>query len=765
MAGFDCCEKLECLEKKLLQLAELVNNIPGITGFVSLSLNGTVLNITYTDQSNNTSTASIDLSAIFPYHHFAPDIVVDYYSNLPSSGHKLFEFALVENSSGSQWQPGSNGGNYYGAGLYYWNGSQWVNIHDDVFTALQDIYDTLQQIQTDLTNLETYTINNINSINAQINSIQQDINNIQNNINTINTNIANIQSDIINIKADIQQIQNDISIINTQIATLQNTVQQIQNDISQMQQDISQIQIDIANINGQIAVINSTISQIQQDISQMQADIQQLQQDVQNIQQDISQMQSDIQQLQQDVQSIQQDIQNIQQDIQAINYDINQIKTDLSNLQQQVSQNTNDIQILQNDVQNINNIINQIQQDIQNINNTIAQIQQDIQNINNAIAQIQQDIIDLQNNKADKSITITGVDSITGGGDLSANRTLRLVNDVSNPGPYMYYGTDIFGQKGWVELRKFYDDIYHFIPDIVANNYTELSNTYTPAHNNFEVALVLNYEGTIGTASWKPQGLYFWDGSSWIPVSQDAISSINTLFSSKADKIIQIIANKSLSGGGDLSSNVSLELDGDVDNPGPFTYYGTDNSGVKGWQENSPSFMRYFGDVLVNPAGVWLSPSMNANDSEVVDNGSGSINYKKVFESNHVLPIKPSKPLRINKIILFFNNMWLETALNIPNGSRIYDVEVFMIKDNVISQQPNYGYVLSPSALVDVIDSRTLAYIPTSGPYGFTDRVMYEIIPNYDLTPGLDYFFGIAIKPSSNHFYHTFTINAILNII
>lgn len=40
-------------------------------------------------------------------------------------------------------------------------------------------------------------------------------------------------------------------------------------------------------------------------------------------------------------------------------------------------------------------------------------------------------------------------DSLTGGGDLSANRTLRLVNDVAAPGNLMLYGTDGAGVKGW----------------------------------------------------------------------------------------------------------------------------------------------------------------------------------------------------------------------------------------------------------------------------------------------------------------------------
>ena len=45
--------------------------------------------------------------------------------------------------------------------------------------------------------------------------------------------------------------------------------------------------------------------------------------------------------------------------------------------------------------------------------------------------------------------TINTSFSITGGGDLTTNRTLSLVNDQANPGPSKYYGTDSSGVKGW----------------------------------------------------------------------------------------------------------------------------------------------------------------------------------------------------------------------------------------------------------------------------------------------------------------------------
>src|SRR5574343_66258 len=54
--------------------------------------------------------------------------------------------------------------------------------------------------------------------------------------------------------------------------------------------------------------------------------------------------------------------------------------------------------------------------------------------------------------KADNTITITGATSLTGGGNLTANRTLSLVNDSASPGVSKYYGTDSGGTKGFFTL-------------------------------------------------------------------------------------------------------------------------------------------------------------------------------------------------------------------------------------------------------------------------------------------------------------------------
>lgn len=56
--------------------------------------------------------------------------------------------------------------------------------------------------------------------------------------------------------------------------------------------------------------------------------------------------------------------------------------------------------------------------------------------------------------KADNTISLTGTTnmSITGGGNLTANRTFNLVGDSTAPGNSKYYGTNSSGTRGWYDL-------------------------------------------------------------------------------------------------------------------------------------------------------------------------------------------------------------------------------------------------------------------------------------------------------------------------
>lgn len=54
--------------------------------------------------------------------------------------------------------------------------------------------------------------------------------------------------------------------------------------------------------------------------------------------------------------------------------------------------------------------------------------------------------------KADQTVTVSGSTSLTGGGDLTVNRTISLVGDAATPGNSRYYGTDGGGAKGFHPL-------------------------------------------------------------------------------------------------------------------------------------------------------------------------------------------------------------------------------------------------------------------------------------------------------------------------
>lgn len=56
------------------------------------------------------------------------------------------------------------------------------------------------------------------------------------------------------------------------------------------------------------------------------------------------------------------------------------------------------------------------------------------------------------NNKVGITLTVTGATSLTGGGDLTTNRTLSLVNDSASPGNNKYYGTNGLGTKGYHDV-------------------------------------------------------------------------------------------------------------------------------------------------------------------------------------------------------------------------------------------------------------------------------------------------------------------------
>lgn len=97
------------------------------------------------------------------------------------------------------------------------------------------------------------------------------------------------------------------------------------------------------------------------------------------------------------------------------------------------------------------------------------------------------------------TVSISGGTSLTGGGDITANRTLTLVNDVASPGNSYYYGTDAGGVKGYHVLPAGGGDLWS---DPVDANITYSANeTYNfgsvTQHANVAHARVWNVNNGI----------------------------------------------------------------------------------------------------------------------------------------------------------------------------------------------------------------------------------------------------------------------------
>lgn len=90
--------------------------------------------------------------------------------------------------------------------------------------------------------------------------------------------------------------------------------------------------------------------------------------------------------------------------------------------------------------------------------------------------------------KSNATITVTGTTSLTGGGDLTANRTLSLVGDSATPGNSRYYGTDGTGAKGYFSLPAGNPGTVTSVSVTTANG---VSGTVANASSTPEISLTL----------------------------------------------------------------------------------------------------------------------------------------------------------------------------------------------------------------------------------------------------------------------------------
>jgi len=166
-------------------------------------------------------------------------------------------------------------------------------------------------------------------------------------------------------------------------------------------------------------------------------------------------------------------------------------------------------------------------------------------------------------NKVGTSRQVSTSGSLSGGGDLSADRTLALVNDSSTPGNSQYYGTDGAGAKG-----------YHALPTGDPAMGGDLSGT---ASNAQIVA------GAVGNTELAASAIDDGKVSATANIAQSKIANLTSDLAGKASTGTTVTGATSLTGGGDLSANRSISLVNDLATPGNNQYYGTDGTGTKGY--------------------------------------------------------------------------------------------------------------------------------------------------------------------------------------
>lgn len=126
----------------------------------------------------------------------------------------------------------------------------------------------------------------------------------------------------------------------------------------------------------------------------------------------------------------------------------------------------------------------------------------------------------------------------------------------------------------------------------------------TRAFYTFFNALVSSLQGQINAISKLVKNLALVIAAlGGDPDSGEGIPDIAGQIDAKADKSITITGMQSIQGGGDLSQNRFIYLDGDVDDVPGVSFYGSPDGNVKGWTAFSANF----------------TPSMDADDNVTLD--------------------------------------------------------------------------------------------------------------------------------------------------
>ena len=225
------------------------------------------------------------------------------------------------------------------------------------------------------------------------------------------------------------------------------------------------------------------------------------------------------------------------------------------------------------------------------------------------------------------AVFVNTTDSIQGGGQLTSDLFLNLVGDVPVPGNLMLYGTNASGVRGWYTQASLAPLIDHgVLVGLADDDHPQYLNTVRGDIRYYTKALA---DATFLTpVSGDALFLTPAEGDARYALISSVITDHGLLTGLADDDHTQyhnnargdarypplartITGTNSVTGGGDLSGNRTLQLSGDVASPGNTMLYGTNASGVKGWYAQPVT--------TVTPSAL-----TTANDTNITLTASGS---------------------------------------------------------------------------------------------------------------------------------------------
>ncbi|TXH45096.1 MAG: hypothetical protein E6Q97_31815 [Desulfurellales bacterium] len=175
------------------------------------------------------------------------------------------------------------------------------------------------------------------------------------------------------------------------------------------------------------------------------------------------------------------------------------------------------------------------------------------------------------------NVQILGGDSIAGGGAITQSQVLTLVNDLANPGTSMFYGTNGAGTRGWYALTFGGTVTSIDTGSGLTGGPITVSGTISVATNGITNALfrqsaALSVVGRDSSTSGNVADIIATTDGDVLQVS-GATLVFKALSATTISGIVpssrQVIAGTGLTGGGALTSDVTLNIGSTISGAGP----------------------------------------------------------------------------------------------------------------------------------------------------------------------------------------------------